>query len=251
MGNCQENAVILSFNISYAGSVKGNLKLISEYFKWSEYAFGSKMVEESGPMFGLGIEVKKSFPNSLNLNFGFKFLFGSVDYDGRTWGGWQVSSTTNYWRINPEIDLGILKKVNSFFIEPFVGLGLKYWKRDLESTQNALGYKEYWKVFYAPLGLRGRYMFSKDKEFFSKIALKIPIENESRMEIWGYEVSFDPGKKISMLFEAGIRFERLSLGLFYENMKFSESSPVPVFNFFLFQPESEADIWGIILRIYF
>jgi len=156
MGNCQENAVILSFNISYAGSVKGNLKLISEYFKWSEYAFGSKMVEESGPMFGLGIEVKKSFPNSLNLNFGFKFLFGSVDYDGRTWGGWQVSSTTN-----------------------------------------------------------------------------------------------DPGKKISMLFEAGIRFERLSLGLFYENMKFSESSPVPVFNFFLFQPESEADIWGIILRIYF
>jgi tetratricopeptide (TPR) repeat protein len=74
-----------------------------------------------------------------------------TDYDGSTMGGVPLKDTTRNDFARLEVNAGYTYRENlSFSITPYVGLGYRYWKRDI-------GYNETYSWWYLPLGVKTLY----------------------------------------------------------------------------------------------
>jgi len=61
-----------------------------------------------------------------------------------------------------------------------------------------------------------------------------------------------PGWDWSLFAEAGMRFDGVKAGVFYDGMRFSRSPDVAVRrDLFFYQPRSTADIYGVNLGVLF
>jgi len=227
-----------------------------ESFTFKEYKGGALLLEESGKIYGIGATSKFNPFRQLTLKVRGELFGGQVDYDGQTWGGVPVKSNTNYLGFKIEGDAGwkfmVAEKTS---VEPFVGLGYRWWLRDIESRPPiAIGYTENWRSLYARLGVRGDHNLSKHAKLFAEGGVRLPIRNKNTADLTVVglnEVTVEPGKKASVFAEAGLQFKFLKASVFYEGMRFSESplalagvDPVlgPVW---VFQPESKADMFGV------
>ncbi|UCD34738.1 MAG: hypothetical protein JSU90_10675 [Nitrospiraceae bacterium] len=241
-----------------------DLYVKAERFIWKEYDSGT-VVEESGPLFGIGASGR--WYNDLVV-FGFRgeVFGGRVDYDGQTTGTGTplpVDSDTDYLGAEAEGTMGIrILLGSSSTMELYAGPAIRYWSREIQSTSTGTvrvaESKEKWLVIYAPVGIRGSHALNDHVSIFAGGGVNLPVYNENEADLsklYGVKVTVEPGKRISAFAEAGLRWKRLKASLYYEGMRFSESDPVSVDvsggRLTVFQPKSEADRYGLLVGLAF
>jgi hypothetical protein len=148
-----------------------------------------------------------------------------------------------------------------FSIEPFAGIGYREWWRDRQDTgvdySNDLdldpNYSENWEMIYGRVGVRGDVNFSKESKMFFEAVGRIPIDNENTVRLsWldiAYDVTMEPGRMVTLFAEAGVKLRVFRMSVFYETLRFSESTHVYTYamglTFENWQPRSEADLYGV------
>jgi hypothetical protein len=235
-------------------AVETRLYATVEYFVWKEFSGGMKLLEESGPLYGIGL-ARDYARGTVTFRPRVEAFGGTVDYDGATWGGTPIASDTGYIGVRVEGDVGrIFSAGDDFALEPFGGIGYSYWERDLESTAVSIGYRERWSSAYARLGVRAGSGIrpASPSRVFGTIGMIWPFASRNTAELPGIgDTKVEPKGRPSLFAEAGFAYRALSVSLFYRGMRFDESDPVPVIplgdDMFLavFQPESEADAFGL------
>jgi len=246
----------LAFSISPIGHAfaGGDLYLKVESFKWEEFYNDSKLLEESGLIYGLGASARSDITKPLTFKLKAELFGGSVDYDGQTQDGTPVKTDTDYFGFKLEGDCGYRFMIaEGFALEPFIGVGLRWWRRDIQSTDEAIGYEETWRSFYARLGMRGDHTLSNQLNIFADAGVKLPIytENEADLSIVGLsKVTVEPGNEASAFAELGVQWAKFKAVVFYEGMRFSESDPDDTYGVFI-QPKSEADMFGLNVGVSF
>ena len=253
-------AVFVVFEISHVSVAAAEgfyLYGVLESFTWREFDdSGAQLVRESGPLFGIGLAYSHEFENKLKLTPKGEFFFGSVDYDGQTQTGEPVTSTVGYFGLTLEGDLGRKFKVSqSFSLEPFGGLGLRWWLRDIKNGKTstgatASGYTEGWTTFYGRLGVRSVIDYSGGTQLFAEAGLKLPFYNANTAYLsdagLGPDVTLHPGNSPSSFAEVGMQINKFKASIFYDGMRFSKSAVVDIGGGLgVYQPKSTADIYGV------
>ncbi len=236
---------------------EGNVYVLIESFTWKEYDDnGSRLLRESGPLFGVGASFKSVAPGGpAAFTARGEFYGGITDYDGQTQSGTPVTTETEYVGYKVEGTLGLrLFSAGELRFEPFAGLGYRWWLRDIQDTANSVGYEERWWSIYGRIGIRGDRAFSPRERFFATAGVILPFysENKADLSAFGFgDISLEPEGSPSFFAEAGYGRDTLKVGIFYEGLRFSKSDPVTSGNYIFWQPESEADTLGINLYFTF
>lgn len=235
---------------------------LAEYFDWRESAGGRELLKETGPLYGLGADLGVRIVKSLWIEVNGEFFLGNVDYDGALQNGEPFKSTTSYIGGKESLDVAWkLSLAKNFYLKPYVGIGAREWQRNLdkslsESKVGPHGYTETWTTVYGLVGLGGGVQLGRRWEIFGNFALKIPVDNRQHVDLsengGPSDIELEPGKKLSIFAEAGVNYRLLSLSLFVETLKFSESAKVPIdYGVSMYQPDSSATIVGAKLGIHF
>jgi hypothetical protein len=259
------SSVILFSSVSVSADRSFDVYLKAEYFRWREFLNDEEVVEETGPLFGIGGSARWDI-NSLILAVKGEAFGGSVDYDGQTTGGGPslpVESDTDYLgaKIGGEFGWKFPMGEKSA-LEAFIGPEIRFWNREIQGTTigniRVVDAVENWFIFYAPLGIRGTHTFDNQLSIFAGGGVKIPIYNRNEAdltELFGVKVTVEPGREISGFAEAGLIWKMLKVALFYDGLRFSQSDPesVTISRGILrvLQPESEADMFGIKIGMTF
>ncbi len=256
---------------SFAGDTIGLNELYVypsfQYFQWEEFHDGQRLLRETGPLFGagavVGLEGPKLGKNSfLTLKAKGELFGGVIDYDGhaqdlQTEEQFPIKTDVNYFGTKGEADLGWRYIAGQFYLEPFGGLGIRWWLRDLQDTTSTdangntvqvTGYQEDWVSAYARVGLRGGFTVSNNFRVFAEAGAKYPFYTTNNADFPGVgSVTVKPGGEWSAFAEIGAQYRWFRPSVFYEGFNYSAS---PVSNG-LFQPESEPEIIGLNLAFVF
>ncbi|MFO7930164.1 MAG: hypothetical protein ACQETG_05035, partial [Thermodesulfobacteriota bacterium] len=104
---------------------------------------------------------------------------------------------------------------------------------------------------YTRAGLSGKRFFAGQWTGFFKAGVKIPVYTENVVE----STALEPGNRLSGFAELGVKSGMFKINFFYEGLRFSESDRVYFYNGtdygYMYQPESEADIFGISAGVSF
>jgi hypothetical protein len=236
---------------------------LAETHVWQEYLDnGAQMLRESGALYGVGFTVEHRFPSGVTIRPAAELFGGQVDYDGHNQAGTPGTSSVGYFGMNILGDLGMrMGESAGGYVEPFVGIGLRSWQRDLKDGTTSdghtmVGYVEKWNSLYGRLGLRGGVDFSNTKGIYVMAGLKLPLYNQNSVYFDRGSASPDftmhPGNEESFFGEAGMRLDVVSVSLFIDQLRFSRSSNVNVTGGgYVYQPRSTSDLAGIKLGIVF
>ncbi len=244
-----------------------NIYLAVEDFVWKEFNDdNSQLLKESGTLIGVGFTYRKEFADHMTLQPTAEIFGGSVDYDGQacdiSTGVCQPATTkVDYFGLKLQGDVGRkFDGARGRYVEPFGGLGLRVWDRNINNGTAAdgsatAGYLERWVTLQARLGVRGGMDISDRVQLFAEAGVKLPLYNEntayqSSAGI-GPDVTINPGKQSSFFAELGMKITRFKGSLFYDGLRFSRSDNVAVSGGFVFQPRSTADIVGLKLGVVF
>jgi len=250
------------FPASFAAAEGFYLYGAVESFAWKEFAdSGARAVRESGPLFGIGLAYSHEFEDRITVSPKGEFFLGSVDYDGQTQAGEPVKSTVGYLGFTFDGDLSMKFKVTqSFFLEPFGGLGLRWWIRDIKNGTTssgtvASGYTEGWITLYGRFGARGGVDVTRQTLLFFEAGVKLPFYNANTAYLsdagLGPDVTLHPGLQASFFAEAGARISRVRASLFYDGLRFSRSTDVVSGAYIYWQPQSSMDIYGVKVGVVF
>jgi hypothetical protein len=235
---------------------------LAESFTWKEFDAGGRFLKESGPRYGVGFAYTHEFPYHLTLKPRIELNGGEVDYDGQTNAvpPAAVSTTTKYFGLKFEMDLGDrITPSQSFVLEPFAGLGIRSWSRDIENSiaadgSFARGYTENWTSFYGRLGVRGDLSLGEMNKLFLEAGVKLPVYTENYIDdsnVSREALTLKPGNKPSLFAEAGVKLHLFKISAFYDSMRFKKSPTVVVYDptrggyVGYYQPKSEADMFGL------
>jgi len=235
---------------------------LAESFTWKEFDDRGQFLKESGSRFGVGFAYVHEFPNQLTLKPGIELNGGEVDYDGQTNAvpPAAVSTTTNYFGLKFEVDLGgRIRPSQSFVIEPFAGLGIRSWSRDIDDSiagngSFVRGYTESWTSFYGRLGVRGEQYLGEMNKLFLEAGVKLPVYTENHIDddaVSREALTLKPGNKPSLFAEAGVKLHLFKISAFYDSMRFKKSPTVVAYDPTLggyvgfYQPKSKADMFGL------
>jgi hypothetical protein len=239
---------------------RGGFYPFIKHFEWREFnETGEKLLEESGPIFGIGglfHGVPRS-KNGLNLIIDVhgELFFGEVDYDGHLQDGTPHKSKTAYSGTKIEGTCAFAIELGRYsYFKPSGGLGFRYWLRELDVDHDQRhGYDETWTTLYGIIGLGMIYFKRSQKELYGKLEIRIPFFNHETVDLSNQggpsDIELEPGKEPSLYLEPfGMKIKRFYFSLFYEQLRFSRSNYVYVFyqdTGLIYQPKSEADIYGI------
>ncbi|MFO7559481.1 MAG: hypothetical protein R6X10_11680 [Desulfobacterales bacterium] len=235
-----------------------NLYVLAESFTWKEFSGNETLLKESGPRYGIGFSGNVGGNPSQPFAFHYKVegYFGYIEYDGQTQDGTPVTTDTRYLGLKTELGLGwkIFIGESGFSFEPLAGLGYRWWLRDITDAGSGvgLGYEEMWRSYYGRLGLRGEKSISDQFKMFMEAAAIIPFYNQNMVNLGWFglgKITVEPGNENSFCAEAGFKFKKLRFSVFYEGLRFSESDKEGLFQFY--QPESEADSYGVTIGLAF
>lgn len=267
----KRTAVLLFVALFCWGAGAGTVRAEDEYnvyahvgsFVWKEFDGTTQLLKESGPLYGVGFTFHGDIGDesaALTLTPRIELFGGSVDYDGQTQDGVPVASDTGYFGFKLEFDIGG-KFGSGFSVEPFAGLGIRDWWRNIDDSiditgRPVFGYTENWDMIYGRLGLRGGIDFTRDSRIFFEAVARIPLYNEntaylSDVAYYYDDVTMEPGKVVTLFAELGFKVHVFKMSAFYEAMRFSESKHVFKYNVFFddimesWQPRSEADMIGV------
>lgn len=229
------------------------------YFTWREYNAGRKLLKENGPLFSggavFGIPFRPSATNSLALRAKQEVFGGYIDYDGETQGANPVPVKTevSYVGTRHDVDLGFRHSEDSWDLEPFAGLGYRWWFRGLQDARTAQGaavsgYTEYWQTGYLRLGARGSFRDDTGITLLAEAGAKYPFYTGNSVKFAGYgTTTFRPEGRWSGFAEAGLRYHHFKATLAFESFRFGASPTIPVGGKLLFQPDSSSELLGLNL----
>ena len=250
-------AVILVISCAMPASAASSRELTpylsGEYFTWQEYNSGKSILKESGPLIAGGLLYGVITPSSATVRGKTELFGGNIDYDGQTQSGTTVVETNvSYFGGRQEIDLGYRFNSGDLRLEPFAGVGYRWWLRDLHSSAVASGYTEFWQTGYGRFGARGNFKTPSGIVVHAEGGMKYPFYNGNSVDFTDVGVvTVQPGAMWSGFAEAGVTWRRLKISLFYEGFRFSQSSEVSVGTYNVLQPDSRSDIFGLSLGLAF
>jgi hypothetical protein len=226
--------------------------LKAENFTWKEFEGDARILEESGPRFGLGI-FRRYERNGLTFRPMAEAYGGNVDYDGQTQGGTPVATETNYVGGKAGFDAGgVIPLGPASYLEPFLGFLGDYWERDIESSGGGIGYRERWTSVSVRGGLRGETgSETAGVRIFAEAAVAWPFSNANRADfpVIG-KVKVEPKGEPGFSAEAGMKAGPVRIALFYEYVSFAKSDEtvVPLGGgaaLSVWQPDSEYSVYGL------
>lgn len=225
-----------------------------QYFTWQERINGQRLLKEEGPLFAVGARVGAVTGSSVALR-GRVELFGSeVGYRGQTQAPdpAPIHTRVTYLGTKSEADLGYRVQAGLLALEPFGGLGYRYWLRDLQDTSTSdgtqvSGYTETWNLGYYRLGARVAGSFAGAK-CMAEAGGKRPFHTGNTVDFAGSgTTTFRPKGRWSGFAEAAFRQGHLEAAVFYEGFRFAASDARMAAGTAYFQPESSSDIFGLRL----
>lgn len=227
-----------------------------EDFRWREFEGGSRLLEESGTRYSLGIGIESPVsPDALTvLGVEGKLYFGTVGYDGQacnivTSVCVPSASDTDYNGLMGEAWIARRQPgAGGGAFEVFGAAGIDGWRREVKSTATASGSTEDWTVFYGRAGAGWR-----TGSYALRAGLKLPLAvNEST----DFGVDLEPKGRVSLFLDfAGTVHESTrqswAISAFYDSYRFAESDHVIVSTNIglveIWQPESHQDVLGLRL----
>jgi len=221
----------------------------TEHVTWKEYEGGSQLLKESGWLYGLGV-THRFLISPVIIQPQLEIFGGRVDYKGQITAGTPVDTDTSYFVTSLIGDVRYPVVVSkNMSVEPLLGLGYRYWTRSLETTTvgniTAVGYTEVWDYLYGRLGVHSIFAFTGKTFLTTTAGVKLPIWSKMNSNL--YNLGLKPEGRSSVFADIGIQHKRLTVGLFYEGLRFGASPVVSGF----YQPESKADIYGLKIGLIF
>lgn len=232
------------------------------YFHWRESVAGQQILTEQGPLYGvdgtIALDLLKT-QRAGTLTFkGKTGLFGGlVYYDGQTQGPHSLPVKTDviYVGVKEEIALGWAIPLGEGYLEPFAGLGYRWWIRDLQdsttnngtSTVQVSGSTEVWQSAYTKVGAALSLPLTKDWRIFVEGGGKYPFYNTDSIDIAGFgHTTVRPEPRWSAFAELGARSRTLRPALFYEGYRTGQSPVVRLSSTSgVYQPQSDEDVVGV------
>ncbi len=215
------------------------------YF-WNERVGGADIVKEYGPLSTLGYQRRVGIER-----FRIELFGGSVAYDGSAEFYDQASQSyydvpyhlsygTNYLGCRGEYDL-LIEPAGWSRLRGIVGIGTRFWVRDLQSTSLAAGdvtgYQENWWTFYPYIGLETKDSLEPGMKFFG--SARIGMTALTYQYATYFDTAVYPRCGVTGQLELGVRFQKFSLSAFFEAMTWAESAAVTdAFGNASYQPES-------------
>jgi hypothetical protein len=232
------------------------------YFQWQESVAGKNILTEQGPMYGvdgtIALDLLKTERAGALTFKGKVGLFGGVvEYDGQTQAphNLPVKTDVNYVGVKEEIALGWAMPLGDVHLEPFAGLGYRFWIRDLQdstanngtSTVKVSGSTEVWESAYTKVGAALSIPLTKDWRIFVEGGGKYPFYNSNTSDIAGFgNNTVYPEPRWSAFAELGARSGTLRPALFYEGFRTGQSPVVRISSTSgVFQPKSDEDVVGV------
>lgn len=233
-----------------------------EKFTWEEKLDGRQILEEDGPVVGLGLALAYPLNPSLRLLGRGEFYLGEVDYDG----GIQnedgsitpYDSETTYTGARGALLLATpLYAQGPVTLSPLGGLGGAFWLRELDkglsdSDTGPYGYDEYWGSMHGVVGARLDWQQHEDRTYHLHAEIRLPIWNEEQVDLSNVggpdDTSLEPEEQVSYRIEIGARLNQLALMAYFETLEFDESE---VNRYGFLQPESSATSAGAGVGIHF
>ena len=245
-----ENPTLLS-------DMENSIYLSLSSFTWAEYDVnGAELLTESGPHVVIGAKTRAALTEALTVQLKGELFGGNVDYDGQDiQTKMPVVSDANYSGFTGEVDVG-LKVIASqrSALEPFAAIGLRWWKREVEDVSFIAGFLEKWSTVYTRLGIRGDHAYAEDFRIFAEGGIKSPLSIKNKVDLTDRglsDVTLKPGNKPSYFAEVGVKRKTMMASFYYEGMRFSRSNAKPIPGDLIWQPESEADLFGLRLGVVF
>ncbi|WP_224961341.1 hypothetical protein [Geomonas subterranea] len=226
----------------------------TQYFTWQERIDGRRLLKEEGPLFSVGARLGAVTDSSLTVR-GKAELFGSeVGYRGETQAPnpAPVHTRVTYLGTEAEADLGYRLRPAAVVVEPFGGIGYRYWLRDLQDSRTSdgtqvSGYTEEWMVGYCRLGARAA-TTAAGMNLVAAGGAKFPFYVGNTIDFAGSgETTFHPKGRWSGFAEAGGSYRSFTMSVYYEGFRFQRSDLKMVQGTAYFQPDSSSDIFGMRL----
>jgi hypothetical protein len=195
-----------------------------DYFHWNERLDGEDFVNEDGPLITLGYQRRIGPERFRGELFGGSVGYnGGVDYEDGT--SEPLKSHTNYLGVRAEYDL-LYEPDWSPAASFFVGVGSRFWFRDLPDDYTASGnlvwgYQETWWTIYPYLGVETRRTLDDGFEFY--ISSRIGATVITYEHVTWDDVTLYPKPGLTGQLDLGVRGRHLSLSGFFEGMAWGES----------------------------
>jgi hypothetical protein len=226
-----------------------------EYFSWTENTSPIE-VEETGPMFALGLEWTQRRERGFLGAYRGRFYIGDVDYEGAllldpTVG---VAGTSSYLGMSNEGQLRYrMPSERGYWLDVVGAAGFDLWERKLDTDQ-----QEDYRIGFVRLGVEiGP---ASEIGVTAALGIKYPLwtEEDANLLSEGYDQNptLEPGKDASLYGQIGYRFRRnLAVVGYVDGFRFKESEPITVTqggNTFQFvQPQSTMLVLGVKLQYLF
>ncbi|MGI9286115.1 MAG: hypothetical protein ACR2P1_12060 [Pseudomonadales bacterium] len=151
-------------------------------FDYQEFNDSERLNREQGNLFGLTAAIQGHWGKNF-VEADVAWFANDVDYDGQTQNGVPVNTTTDQVVVNSAALFGrYFQKHNKFQHALVVGLGYRYWQRDINSTRTALGVLETYTWWYGQLGWRGVYQPTSRSSWLAETKLVRPFAAEIEID---------------------------------------------------------------------
>ncbi|HEY5988363.1 MAG TPA: autotransporter domain-containing protein, partial [Streptosporangiaceae bacterium] len=166
-----------------------------------------------------------------------------------------VKTDVTYFGVKQEVAVGWAFPLGDGRLEPFAGLGYRWWLRDLQdstasngtATVAVSGYTEEWESLYTKAGMAVSHPLQGDWQLYAEAGGKYPFYNTNTVDIVGVgRTTVRPEPRWSAFAEIGARYRRFRPAIFYEGYRTGQSPVVRISpTTGILQPQSNEDVVGV------
>ena len=233
-----KKTILLSTLFMFSFTFGFDISYSAKSFLWKEFDDrGKQLLKESGFLHEVGF----SHNFETNLLYFKPYIgleLGSVEYDGATQSGTPVKSNTNYWGVLTKLPIG--KNIKGFYIES--GIGYNYWKRNIETTNKAIGYTETWSETYIPLKV-GLKIQQNQAIFYTFGEYRFILKTKNEPSI--FPVSLEPKTGTHFSIGLGAKKSHFFMEICYSYDKWKKSDAEYYQSYAIYQPESKKEVLKI------
>ena len=167
-----------------------------------------------------------------------------------------LSTHTVYLGFNYEGSVGLRSAPGPALIEPFIGLGLRWWERYIESANSVSGYQETYSTLYNRVGIRWQLASDERHAFHSTVSIDPMLWAREQIDwsrLSGETLTVKNGLRPGWTVEFGARGPTMDGTVYWRVTRFGESNKVPCLGggARCFQPASKQDIIGLNVAFVF
>ncbi len=166
----------------------------------------------------------------------------------------EVNTHTAYVGSRYEVSGGLRIGDGRTSIEPFVGLGYRWWLRDVRSNGQVTGYPERYWTIYGRYGLRWMAHVGEHAMLHATASLDPLLSAREEVDfsgISGETLRLRNGKRTGWTLEAGVGGETVEVAMFWRATRFGASNIVPCSLGGCYQPQSDQNLIGVKVGLRF